>query len=103
MKSHTILAGNNPEQMKNFKWENVIKNAKIYMPVLLKLLRQCLQTATKRKNETSVTGMIICMLVKHRIPQLCLLQKVVSLLLYSGHCSKKVIKYLSVIAISDRF
>uniref|UniRef100_A0A1X7TR30 DUF6589 domain-containing protein n=1 Tax=Amphimedon queenslandica TaxID=400682 RepID=A0A1X7TR30_AMPQE len=32
---------------------------------------------------------------KQRVPQLCLPQKVISLLLYSGHCSKKVLNRLN--------
>ena len=39
----------------------------------------------------AVIGLIVTLLAKHRRPQLSLFQKIiVSLILYSGHCSKKV-------------
>ena len=88
--STNILAGNNVGRVQQYQWKHVIAEAEKCMPVFMKLLRKCLETPTERGNITSVTGMIIAILAKHRRPQLCYFQKIVSLLLYSGRCSKKV-------------
>lgn len=103
VKSQSIIGGSAPEQMKKFKWRFILKNANTYMPALLYLLRNCLKTPTKRDNENSVLGMIVCMLAKQRIPQLCLLQKIISLLLYSGHRSKKVNAYTIIASKNETF
>ena len=53
VKGHSILAGSgyHSEQLKSFKWSSVIKHAKKYMPVLLKLLRKCLQTPKLKERK----------------------------------------------------
>ena len=88
--SHSILSSSQVEHIKKFQWNEVIVDAEKCMPVLMKLLGKCLKTPTKRENAIPVTGMIISILAKQRRPQLCLFQKIISLLLYSGRCSKKV-------------
>ena len=89
-KCSSLLRSNKPDDITNFKWINVIEEAQKCMPVLLKLLRKCTETPTERDNVTAVIGVIITILAKHQRPQLSLFQKVVSILLYSGHSSKRV-------------
>ena len=59
-------------------------------PTLLTLLKLCLQTRKPRKNTDGVIIMITSLLCKHRRPSACQLQRIISLILYSGHCSKQV-------------
>ncbi len=48
------------------------------------------KTRTKRTNQEAVIGMCFAIIIKHRNPTLNLLQKIISLVLYSGHSSKQV-------------
>ena len=86
----SVLLCKNVEAITCFEWNNVLKEAEEVMPVLLQVLRKCTETPTKRNNTDAVIGVIISILAKHRRPHCSLLQKVISLVLYSGHCSKKV-------------
>ena len=86
----SILRSNNIEHIKHFQWAQIIDEAKECMPVLLCVLKKCTETPTQRENENAIIGLIISLLAKHRRPQASLFQKVVSLILYSGHCSKRV-------------
>lgn len=73
-----------------FSWELVISEARETMPTLLRIMTRMTETPKKRTNTVAVIGMIIAILAKHRRPQASLVQKVISLLLYSGHSSKSV-------------
>ena len=85
-----FLSGKDVNQFISFKWTNVMDEIKRHMPVLYQLLRKCMETPSERENTDKLIGVIISILAKHRRPQSSLFQKIVSLLLYSGHCSKKV-------------
>ena len=86
----SIIRSTNVDNIMQFKWGQVIKEAEQCTPFLLKVLKTCTETPTKRDNTTAIIGCIISILAKHRRPHSCLFQRIVSLLLYSGHCSKKV-------------
>lgn len=86
----SILIRNNVDVLRNFQWNSVLKEAEDTMPVLLEVLNSCTETPTERRNTGAIIGLIISILTKHRQPHACLSQKVISLILYSGHCSKKV-------------
>ena len=76
--------------LKSFEWKMLLSEVKETMPVLLNLLTKCTKTPTERNNSDAVIAVIIAILAKHRRPQASLIQKIISILLYSGHCSKKV-------------
>ena len=44
-----------------------------------------------RHNRKGVIGVCISLLLKNRFAKACFVQKVISLILYSGHASKQVI------------
>lgn len=58
-------------------------------PTLFLLLQSCIPTATSL-NHKAITGMCVAILTKARCSSACLAQKIVSLVLYAGHCSKQV-------------
>ena len=89
--SHSsILASNARDALMSFSWKQLMMEAKDCMPILIQLLSKCVKTPTKRENNVPVIGLIISILAKQRRPQFSLFQKIISLLLYSGRCSKKV-------------
>lgn len=85
-----MLKGNTRDDLIDFSFTSICLQATNHMPILTKLLGWCLKTRTERQNWKAVTSVIISIIIKHRRPQLCILQKVLSLLLYSGRSSKKV-------------
>ena len=62
-------------------------------PILFSLLQSCLKTRRPRTNTRELVAVIVSILCKHRRPEVCLLQKVFSLILYVDHASKS--KYLA--------
>lgn len=69
---------------------SMLKEMETRTPILLTLLKHCLQTRKPRKNTDAVIVMIVSLLCKHRRPSACQLQRIVSLILYAGHSSKQV-------------
>ena len=88
--SSSLLRTHTVDSITNFKWKTILKKAKCTMPVLFEILSKCTETRTNRNNTDSIIGMVISIFAKHRQPHCCLAQKVISLILYSGHCSSKV-------------
>ncbi len=65
----------------------IIHEMKMKTPTLLSLLTSCLKT---RKHTDVLLAVIVCIMCKNRRPAVCIIQRVISLLLYSGHSSKQV-------------
>ena len=78
------------EDIKSFSFHTIINEARDCAPTLSKILYSCTTTTKCRANTDAVVATIICMLAKHHRSNMCLFQKVTSLLLYAGHCSKMV-------------
>ena len=56
-------------------------------PTLLSLLQWCKKV---RSNSDELIATIVSIMCKHRRPSACIIQRVISLILYSGHSSKQV-------------
>ncbi len=69
------------KELKEFSWEFVINDLSWFAPTL----KQVLVSATKTRSP----GICSAILVKHRNPELNLVQKLVAMILYDGHCFKK--------------
>ena len=59
-------------------------------PTVLAILMACLKTKKPRINTDGVIALIFSVMCKHRRPSACLIQRIVSLVLYGGHASKMV-------------
>lgn len=86
--THSILGR---EAWKEFEWDTLLEELQINAPVLLSILQAATRTRAPRSNTKSVIGTRAAILLKHRSPKMSLLQKVISLVLYSGHTSNQVI------------
>ena len=73
----------------SFSWSHVCEELKKRAPCILSLL-QCCIPATSTFDKQAIAGTCVAILVKARRQSACLLQKIVSLILYSGHTSKQV-------------
>ena len=74
----------------NFKWATVHGEMVSHAPLLCKILIAATKTRAERQNQAAVIGICFAVIMKQRNPTLNLLQKIISLILYSGHSSKLV-------------
>ena len=58
-------------------------------PTLLSLLQWCFQKKLSSNTDVLIAT-IVSIMCKHRRPSACILQRIISLILYSGHSSKQV-------------
>lgn len=89
-KTGSVLRSQSMQDLKNFKWKKLISELEKSAPVFLQLLRSCTQTRKPRENRDSVIGMCAAIVLKNRFAKMSLLQKILSLVLYAGHCGKQV-------------
>ena len=89
-KADSILQSKATKAMEEFCWNDVIGEMKLRAPTLLSLLQSCTRTKKARRNMNCVIGLIAALLCKHRRPSASLVQRLISVILYSGHASKRV-------------
>ncbi len=99
----SILRSTSPGVLQTFKWESVLTEMQELAPNLLGFLRSCVQRTRKvpskgqtpgqrtyRASDDTVVGVCAAILLRHRSQSMNLVQRMVSLLLYSGHAPKQV-------------
>ena len=74
----------------DFDWKKVEREMATHCPLLLRVLAAATKTRSERVNRTMTIIMCFAMIVKHQNPNVNLLQKIITLILYAGHCSKQV-------------
>lgn len=92
-KVDSILRDKSAQALETFSWETVTEEMKTRAPTLLCLLEMCTRTRKPRKNRKAVIGLIAAILCRHRRPTASLLQRLLSIVLYTGHSSKSVSTY----------
>lgn len=90
-KTPSTLRMYNQESFKNFTWDHLISEFSCIAPTLLSLFEFLTETKSVRHNRKGVIAVSISLLLKNRFGKACFLQKLVSLMLYSGHANKQVI------------
>jgi hypothetical protein len=78
-----------------FDWGSILKTSMTHSPWLYQILAVSLKSNNPRKNLQPIITMIISLLTYFRNPAVNTLQKIVSVILYSGHCSKQVFNRLN--------
>ena len=96
----SMLRKRTPDAMKSFSWGDLTKELEEVSPIFYTILKECVQKkkrTTSKKPRTSyavdnssVIGMCAAILLRHRNKNMCLVQRIVSALLYSGHAPKQV-------------
>ena len=86
----SFLQSTTTEELKSFSWPRVFEELIKHAPTLLLILQACTKTKIERKNTTSIVGTCAVIILKHRNSKMSLFQKMVSIILYAGHCSKQV-------------
>ena len=86
----SILRSTSSQDLKGFTWDTLIHEATETAPVLLEILHQSTQTRQPRSNRPAVIGMCLSIILKYRFSKMSLVQKIMTLILYAGHCGKQV-------------
>ena len=86
-----VLQGNPHSKLALFTWDVLLSNMEQHAPTLLELLKVCTRKRGYQYGSKAVIGLCTAILCKHRQRTMSLVQKILSLVLYAGHCSKKVL------------
>ena len=96
----SILGMTKKNDLLSFKWEKIIQEAETVASCLLHVLKISPQTKNDKKTSTPIIGLIISILCYFR-RSMSIVQKVVSTILYAGHCSKQVNKDIYIVVFND--
>jgi hypothetical protein len=88
--ANSILKSPNTEHLKEFTWDMILSELSMFALLLKSLLCFATKTRTPRSNTDAVIGMCAAMMFKHRNPNMNLVQRINSLVLYAGQAPKKV-------------
>ena len=100
--THSILRDSSPETLKAFNWDVLIHELNSKAPTFIQLLQGFLHTKKRRRSyrcppkksnqtpEKIVIGVCASIILRHRNIHMNLLQRLVSVVLYSGHTNKQV-------------
>ena len=88
---NSILSSQSVSDMNDFTWDKLHCELAANAPVLHTILQESTITETPRPNRKAVVGMCASLLLKHRCCKMSLVQKIMSLILYSGHSGKQVL------------
>ena len=81
-------------QSPGFKWHQLEAELSTHAPTLKSLLHACFSTTVARQNEIYLVSFCAEMMFKQRRLSMSLLHKILSVILYSGHCSKQVHNFI---------
>lgn len=85
-----ILRNKSKAALKDFQFDDFIQQLSYQAPTLISIFKSSLRTRTRRRHSNLVLGLLIGIICKFRRQSCCLLQRIISLVLYAGHSSKKV-------------
>ncbi len=94
----SMLRGTSPQALKTFQWDSLVDELEERSPTLLEVLRACVSRRRRKSrkgrsyaaSENTVIGLCAAILLRHRNIKMNLVQRVLSLLLYSEHTPKQV-------------
>uniref|UniRef100_A0A1X7SLS1 ZAD domain-containing protein n=1 Tax=Amphimedon queenslandica TaxID=400682 RepID=A0A1X7SLS1_AMPQE len=78
-----------PEQLKCFSWDKVYSELETVAPTFLSFLLAATHTKNPKSNRRAVIGICASIILKYRFGRLNIFQKILSIILFSGHCAKK--------------
>ena len=91
-KTNSLLKEQSQDCLQNFSWSKLEAELNNHAPTLYFVLHSCFTTKVPRQNSTYMLCTCACLMMRNRRPSMSLLQRTISILLYSGHCLKKVMK-----------
>ena len=91
--SDPYLLNKNKVSLSNFSWDSFYEILKVKAPTILAFLDACVSQSSSLDSKV-VVGVCAAILAKARRPAASLFQHIISIILFSGHCSKKVMLML---------
>ena len=90
----SLLRSNNMDDMKCFSWSKLVDELRVHAPTLLHLLQAMVKKkkSCNRPPADGIIGVCASILLKHHYDKMSMVQKIISVVLYSGHASKQVRK-----------
>lgn len=89
----SVLCSQSTEDLKDFRFERIYDEIKNKAPFLHSIFLSATKTRTPRCNQVAIVCLCFSILLRYRFKRLNLFQKIVSLILYTGHSSKMVSVY----------
>ena len=94
----SLLRNTGSEHLRLFSWKSLKDDMRQHTPTLLGILQGCVAKKRKgikcrasyRVNDEAVIGICAAILIRHQNPQMNLLQRLISMILYNGHAPKMV-------------
>ena len=86
----SVLQSKDSDYLKEFKWDHVLDEMKEHAPTLLSILLSSTKTRHPRNNRAATICWVASILFKFRYSRMNVIQKILSLILYAGHCGKQV-------------
>ena len=80
-----------PIDVRSFSWKHLEGELQQRASFLYCILMSLTETRSSRSNRSAIICVIVAVILKFRYPKMSLIQKVISCVLYAGHCSKQVI------------
>ena len=103
-KQPSLLRSSSPDSIASFSWESIANEVFLVAPTFHTILQACVNVKRRKRANTSggkrhktyhrsdnaALGVCACILLRHRNHHLNLFQRLVSLILHSGHSGKQV-------------
>lgn len=89
----SLLNDKSVNALETFSWDDLLDEIESRSPTLLALMKWCTKTKKPRKNKKSIIAFLVAILCRHRRPTFSIVQRLISMILYSGHASKRVRKH----------
>ena len=89
-KTNSLLLGQEPDSLNSFNWRMFESELDKFAPTFSHLLCSCFTTRIPRQNATYMLCMCASLMLRNRRATMSLLQKIISVVLYCGHCSKQL-------------
>ena len=101
-KTPSMLRKRSPAALESFCWKDLSEELERTAPVFTQILTECVTRKRRKRSvvgksysaqDTAVMGVCAAILLRHRNQRLNLFQRIVSILMYSGHAPQRVSYY----------
>ena len=97
VKGDSMLHYTEPNNLAAFKWKAFELELKRNAPFIYEVLEALTTTPKRRKNQTSIICICAAIMLKHRHSNMSLIHKLISCILFCGHCSKEVYTLMCIV------
>ena len=102
----SILRNKSPAAMETFNWDLIISELKARAPTLLQLLKGFVEVKQRRVSakgkarqlpDNATISICSAILLRHKNQHMNLLQRIISMILYSGHTNKQASSFIEAV------